>query len=66
MRGEPRKRLVTAAIDHEPLYQLLERNIHEKPVLRLLWGYLRRTVYDGGIYPDITRGISLGCCLSHP
>jgi len=53
-----------ASIDHELLYQLLERNIHEKPVLRLLWGYLRRTVYDGGIYRDITRSISLGCSLS--
>jgi len=30
----------------------------------LLWGYLRRTVYNGGIYRDITRGISLGCSLS--
>ncbi|MGY8750334.1 MAG: hypothetical protein ACKVHR_20020 [Pirellulales bacterium] len=33
-------------------------------MLDLLWQYLRRTVYDGGLYEDITEGISLGCPLS--
>jgi retron-type reverse transcriptase len=30
----------------------------------LLRQYLRRTVYDDGLYEDVTRGISLGCPLS--
>jgi hypothetical protein len=25
---------------------------------------LRRTIYDGGLYEDVTQGISLGCPLS--
>jgi hypothetical protein len=29
-----------------------------------LWQYLRRTVYDGGLFEDIRQGIPLGCPLS--
>ena len=54
-----------ASIDHELLYQLLEQHIHEKPVLQLLWGYLRRTVYDGGIYRT-SRAAFRSAVLSHP
>ncbi|NET71523.1 MAG: hypothetical protein F6K62_11505 [Sphaerospermopsis sp. SIO1G2] len=38
--------------------------VEDDAVLRLLWGYLRRYVSDGGEYIDITQGISLGCPLS--
>ncbi|HID99338.1 MAG TPA: hypothetical protein EYP59_03505 [Thiotrichaceae bacterium] len=37
---------------------------NEQYLLRLCWQYLKRTVYDGGNYYDIERGISLGCPLS--
>ena len=33
-------------------------------VLDLLRQYVRRTIYDGGLYEDVERGISLGCPLS--
>ena len=29
-----------------------------------MWQYLRRTVYDDGLYEDVEQGISLGCPLS--
>ena len=32
--------------------------------LALLWQYMRRTIYDGGLYEDVTVGIPLGCPLS--
>ncbi len=53
-----------ASMDQEILYHLLQRFVTEKPILRLLWSYLRRTVYDDGVYREIQRGISLGCSLS--
>ncbi len=36
----------------------------DKRVLDLLRQYVRRTIYDGGLYEDVERGISLGCPLS--
>ena len=53
-----------ASIGHDRLYERLERLISEKPVLRLIWGYLHRTLRDRGFYREMTRGISLGCPLS--
>jgi len=32
--------------------------------LDLLSQYMRRTVYDDGMYEDVVKGISLGCPLS--
>ena len=29
-----------------------------------MWQYLRRTIYDGGLYEGVTVGIPLGCSLS--
>ena len=36
----------------------------DRRVLDLLRQYVRRTIYDGGLYEDVERGISLGCPLS--
>ena len=38
--------------------------IDDPRLLDLLWQYLRRTVYDDGLYEDIEQGISLGCPIS--
>ena len=38
--------------------------IDDPRLLDLLRQYLRRTVYDDGLYKDIGQGISLGCSLS--
>jgi len=53
-----------ASIDHEILFAQLQHYITDSLVLALLWNYLRRTIYDGGLYEDVTKGISLGCPLS--
>jgi len=53
-----------ASIRHEILFEQLQRRISDKRLLGLLWQYLRRTVYDDGLYEDIEQGISLGCPLS--
>ena len=53
-----------ASIDQDRLYESLESLVPEKPLLRLLWGYLHRTLRDLGFYREVTRGISLGCPLS--
>lgn len=53
-----------ASIDHEILFAQLRHHITDSRLLALLWNYLRRTIYDGGLYEDVTRGISLGCPLS--
>ncbi|MCP4404611.1 MAG: hypothetical protein GY801_45825 [bacterium] len=51
-------------IDHHVLYELCQQSIEDDATLRLVWGYLRRTITYGGNYWDVTRGISLGCPLS--
>jgi RNA-directed DNA polymerase len=53
-----------ASIDHDILLALLERHVPDGRVLDLLRQYVRRTIYDGGLYEDVERGISLGCPLS--
>jgi Reverse transcriptase (RNA-dependent DNA polymerase) len=52
-------------IDHHTLYgQLRKLLTAEKFILRLLWQYMNRVVYDGENYLDIGKGISPGCSLS--
>lgn len=53
-----------ASIDHYILLEQLSLKIKDKFVLNLLWQYMHRTVHYGGLYRDITRGISRGCPLS--
>jgi hypothetical protein len=53
-----------ANIDHDILLAMLERHVPDGRVLDLLRQYVRRTIYDGGLYEDVVRGISLGCPLS--
>ena len=53
-----------ASIDHETLFSQLQERIHDEMVLDLLRQYMRRTVYDDGLYEDVDQGISLGCPLS--
>ncbi len=53
-----------ASIDHDILLGLLEEAVPDRRVLDLLRQYVRRTIYDGGLYEDVERGISLGCPLS--
>src|SRR5271157_272397 len=53
-----------ASIDHDILLTMLERHVPDGRVLDLLRQYVRRTIYDGGLYEDVERGISLGCPLS--
>jgi hypothetical protein len=53
-----------ASIDHDILLGLLGQAVSDRRVLDLLRQYVRRTIYDGGLYEDVERGISLGCPLS--
>ena len=53
-----------ASIDHDILLGLLEQAVPDRRVLDLLRQYVRRTIYDGGLYEAVERGISLGCPLS--
>lgn len=53
-----------ASIDHNMLCALLQKRLDDRRLLDLLWQYLRRTVYDDGLYEAIEQGISLGCPLS--
>ena len=53
-----------ASIDHDVLLAMLEHHVPDGRVLDLLRQYVRRTIYDGGLYEDVERGISLGCPLS--
>jgi hypothetical protein len=53
-----------ASIDHEVLFSQLKRYVNDPRLLDLLWQYMRRTIYDGGLYEDVTIGIPLGCALS--
>jgi hypothetical protein len=47
-----------ASIDHDVLYSQLAGRIDDPRLLDLLRQYLRRTVYDDGLYEDVTQGIS--------
>ena len=53
-----------ASIDHEILFSLLQEYVPDRLVQKLLWQYIRRTVYCDGFYRDVKQGISLGCPLS--
>ncbi len=53
-----------ASIDKDILFSILGRHVLDGRVLNLLRQYVRRTVYDGGLYEDVERGISLCCPLS--
>lgn len=53
-----------ASLDHDILMRQFQRRFDDPRLLDLLSQYLRRTVYDDGLYEDVTRGISLGCPLS--
>jgi RNA-directed DNA polymerase len=53
-----------ASIDEGILLALLEEDVRDERVLDLLQRYVRRTIYAGGLYEDVKRGISLGCPLS--
>jgi len=53
-----------ASIDHDILLTMLDRHVPGGRVLDLLRQYVRRTIYDGGLYEDVERGISLSCPLS--
>ena len=54
----------STSIDHDILLDQLEDDVPDGRVLDLLRQYVRRTIYDGGLYEDVERGISLGCPLS--
>ena len=51
-------------IDHQILLDQLSSAIKDRFILNLLCQYLKRTVHRGGLYRDITLGISRGCPLS--
>jgi retron-type reverse transcriptase len=53
-----------ASLGHEILHAQLAEHIDDPRLLDLLWQYMRRAVYDDGLYEDIEQGISLGCPLS--
>ncbi len=53
-----------ASVEHDILLGILEHRVPDGRVLDLLRQYVRRTIYDGGLYEDVERGISLGCPLS--
>ena len=53
-----------ASIEHDILFAQLQEHIDDPRLLDLLWQYMRRTVYDDGLYEDIEQGISLGFPLS--
>ena len=53
-----------ASIRHDIVHAQLAEHIDDPRLLALLWQYMRRSVYDGGLYEEIEQGISLGCPLS--
>lgn len=53
-----------ASLDHELLLAQLRDAIADPRLLTLLEKYVRRTIYQDGLYRDVTQGICLGCPLS--
>ena len=53
-----------ASIDHEILLAMLDRHAPTGVSAICCAQYVRRTIYDGGLYEDVERGIALGCPLS--
>jgi RNA-directed DNA polymerase len=53
-----------ASIDHDVLLKQLRERIDDPIVLKIVNQYVRRCIYDGGLYEDVQQGITLGCPLS--
>jgi len=53
-----------ASIDHHLLINKLAQHIKDKALLNMLWQVMNRTVEQGGVFKEITLGISRGCSLS--
>jgi RNA-directed DNA polymerase len=53
-----------ASLDHELLLAQLHAAIADPRLVTILERYVRRTVYQDGLYRDVTHVISLGCPLS--
>jgi hypothetical protein len=53
-----------ASINHHLAINQLSIYIKNKALLNMLWQYMNRTVERGGLFKDITKGISRGCPLS--
>ena len=53
-----------ASLDHDVLVGQLQRFVKDPRVLKLLWRYVHRLVYQDGRYREVHRGIPLGCPLS--
>ena len=52
------------SINHEILLDKLSVYIKDKMMMNLLSQYLKRSIESGGLFRDITQGISSGCPLS--
>jgi hypothetical protein len=52
-----------ASIDLDILLAMLEHHVPDRRVLDLLRQYVRRTIYDGGPYEHVERGIPLPASL---
>ncbi len=52
------------SIDQSFLMAQIHQQVHCKTLLRYCWQVIRRTVEYGGLYQEITKGISRGCPLS--
>jgi RNA-directed DNA polymerase len=53
-----------ASIDHDILFEMLRPLIADERVLALLWQVIHHVVCDDGLYPEVKRGICLGCPTS--
>jgi RNA-directed DNA polymerase len=53
-----------ASMDHERLMAEVDEMVADRGLRALIWSALRRSTVDGGVYRDVTRGISLGSALS--
>ena len=53
-----------ASIDHHLAIDSLSTYIKDKALLNMLWQYMNRTVERGGLFKEISLGISRGCPLS--
>ncbi len=53
-----------ASIDHHLAINQLSVYIKDKALLNMLWQTMNRTAERGGLYKEITKGISRGCSLS--
>jgi len=48
-------------MDHGLLFYMVQQFVSDIVVLRLIWGYLKRTVCLGENYREVERGICLDC-----